>query len=118
FNLNPNASSQSPKGIEVDSNNGNPIIWTATQSSGGDWLSLVTTSGSNGDEVTFNASADGLTPGIRNATVTVSASGFAPRSFTVTMNVLAVGSCPAPDGGDVTVGVPFSTSFTASSGSV
>jgi hypothetical protein len=111
FNLPPGGSSGSPKGVTVDSNTGGAISWTASESS--PWLTLVNSSGTGGQQVTFNASASGLTPGVRTATVTVQATGYQSRSFTVTMNVLASGSCPSPNNLDVAVGTPFSLTFDA-----
>jgi hypothetical protein len=111
FNLPPGGASGTPKTVQVASNNGAGINWTATKSAGAGWLTLVNSTGTSGQNVSFNASAAGLTPGVRKATVTVTAPGFEPRSFVVTMNVLAVGSCPSPSGGDVRVGLPFDLQF-------
>jgi hypothetical protein len=116
FNLPPGGSSSSPKAVTVDSNNGAALNWTATESAS--WLTLVKSSGTAGESVTFNADAGSLTPGVRTATVTVSAPGYQSRSFTVTMNILAVGSCPSPAGTDIAVGTPYNLNFTASAGSV
>ncbi|HSJ35610.1 MAG TPA: BACON domain-containing protein [Acidimicrobiia bacterium] len=116
FNLPPGGSSSTPKGVVVDSNNGNPINWTATEAAS--WLTLAKSSGTGGESVTFNASTGTLTPGVRKATVTVSAPGYQSRSFIVTMNILPVGSCPSPTGTDIAVATPYALDFTTSSGSV
>ena len=111
FNLPPNTASGSPKSVQVDSNNGSAISWSAAESA--PWLTLANATGSGGQSVSFNASAAGLTPGVRTATVTVTAPGYQGRTFTVTMNVLAVGSCPSPLGTDVSRTTPFSLGFDA-----
>ena len=65
------------------------VEWTITKSAGATWLTFTPASGSNNGTVTVTAAAN-ATGAPRTATITVSGSGIAPQTITVTQSIIRV----------------------------
>ncbi|MFQ5879009.1 MAG: fibronectin type III domain-containing protein, partial [Dehalococcoidia bacterium] len=77
--------SASDKTTTLDTNDATVASYTVSDDA--PWLTVSPLSGSTPDTVTISVDTTGLTPGIYNATVTATASGYLSDTLTVTLNV-------------------------------